>query len=95
MRDSFSDFCHFIKLSVPQFPYLKMGPNNLTVPLREHLNNETQDTLIPGLLLSGSKSYPSVLIDIVFSLIKCFVDTTESLFIWLSRSWRKKKFKPK
>ena len=66
-----------------------MGHLN-NVPLREHLNNETQDTLIPGLLLSGSKSYPSVLIDIVFSLIKCFVDTTESLFIWLSRSWRRK-----
>lgn len=39
-----------IQLSVPQFPYL-------TVFLMELLNKETQDTLSPGLLLSGNKSY--------------------------------------
>lgn len=83
MRDSLSNFCQVVQLSVPQFPYL-------TVLLREFFNHETQDTLIPGRPLSGKKSYLRILIDIVLSLIKCFVDTTESLFIWLSRSWRRK-----
>ena len=85
MRDSCGDFCQLVKLSVPQFLYL-------SVFLKDLLNNETQETLIPRLQLSGSKSYliDIVLTDIVLSLIKCFVDTTESLFIWLSRSWRRK-----
>lgn len=85
MRDSCGGFCQLVKLSVPEFLYL-------SVFLKELLNNETQETLIPRLQLSGSKSYliDIVLTDILLSLIKCFVDTTESLFIWLSRSWRRK-----
>lgn len=67
---------------MPQF--LDLHKSAHFIVLRKIFSNEPQGTLAPGLPLSGSKSYPGILIDIVLNLIKCFVDTTQSLFIWLS-----------